>query len=181
MEGTGNYPQPDSAVEVSYTLQRPEARAVLHGFWGRRLLRLSPACFILIAAYVRLVGPPYWVSVLTGLLIFSATILVVMALWDQSQLPSLCRHVHVKWNPVGVQIDTPSGTWGYHWGSVRSCKASPRFVSMRFADGKWIHVPARAFASSSDRDRVLGFASRASLIDVQEGPEERQTEAHGRH
>lgn len=166
-EGQRTDPYTGQAVDVEFTLQRPEARAILHGFWSKRLLKLSPAVAVLILIYVRAVGPPYWASVLTGLILCSLTTLVVMVLWDQSRLPRLCRHVHVRWSPAGVQVAFPEETKQFHWSSVAGCKLSRRFLTTSFTNGKTVHVPKRAFASDSEVQRVLKLASDATLIDIQ--------------
>ena len=155
------------AVDVRYTLQPSEARAILHGFWGKRLLRSSPAAIALILAYVYAVGRPYWASALTGLGLFSFTWVAVMALWDVKKLPALCRQVHVRWSSAGVQVANPQETKQFHWTSVTGCELSQRFLTTNFTDGQAIHLTKRSFSSQSDLQKVLTLATEARVIDVQ--------------
>jgi hypothetical protein len=159
-------PGREQAVDVFYTLERPEARSILRGFWSKRLLRISPALLVLLVVYVRAVGPPYVASVITGLILISLTGGLIMIAWDQSQLKTVCRHVRVRWSPAGVQVAMPLGTKQFHWSEVTGCKISNRFVSTTFTDGKAIHVPKRAFASDADPERILRLANAAAVVDV---------------
>jgi hypothetical protein len=156
----------EQVVDVSYMLERPEARSILRGFWSKRLLKASPALAVLVIVYVRAIGPPYAVSVLTGLLLCSLTWIGVMAIWDHGKLKVLCRRVRVRWSPAGVQVANPLGTKQFHWSEVAGCKVTNRFVSTTFSDGQVVHVPRRAFKSDAETDRILKLAEAAALIDV---------------
>lgn len=155
---------------MSYNLERTEARAILRGFWVKRLRVVIPGEALLVVVYARSVGPPYWEGILTGLILGSFTAFVVMAIWDQSRLKSLCRHVHVRWSPAGVQVANPQETKQFRWSSVKGCKASRTFLTTSFSDGTAIHVPMRAFASKTDLQQVVSLVDKGTLVDVQKEP-----------
>jgi hypothetical protein len=169
-EGRRADPYAGQAVDVSYNLQRAEARTILRGFWVKRLRLVIPGEAVLVAVYARTVGPPYWEGILTGLILGAFAAFVVMAIWDQSRLKSLCRPVHVRWSPAGVQVANPQETKQFRWSSVTGCKASRTFLTTTFSDGTAIHVPRRAFASNTDLQQVLGLVDKGTFVDVRKEP-----------
>jgi hypothetical protein len=165
--------KPENVVEVSYTLDRREADSVLREYWRRRMLKIGAALVVLVAVFARSTGPPYWAGAVTGVLLVSTVLLVVILIWNRSKRPSLLHHFHWKWTPGGVQVDTPSGTWRYHWSAITSCKISGRFLRMRTGNGTSYHVPIRAFASDSELGQVIRLSSSATQIDIRPATEQR--------
>jgi YcxB-like protein len=93
-------------------------------------------------------------------------LVVVILLWNRSKVPSLLHHFHWKWAQGEIQVDTPSGTWRYHWSAMSSCKISGQFLRMRLNNGTSYHVPTRAFTSDSELDEVIRLSNSATNIDV---------------
>jgi hypothetical protein len=132
----GNHDDPlERVVDVSDTFKRSEARAILRGFWSRRLLKIGPGLAVLLVAFVRASGPRYVLSILVA----------VMTIWDHGQLKALCRDVRVRWSPARVQVTNPDGTKPFQWSEVTDCTISRRFLSTSFTNGTTILVPIRAF------------------------------------
>jgi hypothetical protein len=158
---------PEEVVEVSYTLTRSDARSILRGFWSKRLLKISPGLVVLLAVFMRAVGPPYVANFFIALVLCALTLVAVMTIWDHAQLKALCRQVHVSWSAARVQVGNSQGTKPFRWSEVTGCKLSGRFVSTSFTDGSTIHVPKRAFTSEGDPERILRMANAAVVSDIQ--------------